>query len=96
MNMVRTIASNAASSCTATAGGRKRRRRTVEWTFGAGRNAPGGKDRSGRDVGMQLDEDREHAIIAGPGLRVDALRDFPLQHERGIDEGVETTMRGEE
>ena len=41
---------------------------------------------------MQLHEDGEHAVIAGPRLRVDTVRDFPLQHERRIDEATATTM----
>ena len=42
VNIDRTIPSNTASSRTATAGSRNSSRTTAEWTFGAGRNAPGG------------------------------------------------------
>ena len=43
MNIVRTIGSKTASSPAGTADGLKVSRTTAEWTFGAGRKAPGGR-----------------------------------------------------
>ena len=69
-----------------TAGGRNARRTTAEWTFGAGRNAPGGRVSSRAHVGVQLRRGSQDAVVLVPGARLDPLRDLALQHQRRVDE----------
>ena len=84
VNIDRTIASNTARRRVGTAGGRNVSRTTAEWTFGAGRNAPGGSVSSRPDVGVQPGSDRQHAVVAGAGRGHQPLGHLALQHQRRV------------
>ena len=69
---------------------------TAEWTFGAGRKAPGGSVSTPPDVGVELHEDRQHAVVAAAGPGLDPLGHLALQHQRRVAQPPTGDMRGDQ
>ena len=80
----RTSFSKVSRSPTSRAGGRKRRRTTADFTFGGGRNAPGGSDRMRSASASKRHLNRERAVHRRTWLGHQPVRHFLLEHERGV------------